>query len=129
MRTARLRGRVDELWAHVAAVAAGQGGNGNGQDKQNTNWAVVDEEGLKQITKILSEQQAGLTYVMQVMKEMQTDLAVSYGEASAWTKKEEADLVFDNPAASLMSSTLWGSTTAFSPTSTLRTSSIGGMPR
>lgn len=83
-----MKGRVDELWAVVAAVSAARGGPGSELGKGGTEWAVVDEDGLQQIAAILGEQQAGLTHLTDIVKEMQKDLAVVLGEPRGFVAQE-----------------------------------------
>ncbi|KAG6861022.1 hypothetical protein C0995_004875 [Termitomyces sp. Mi166 len=74
LRRGRLGGKLNELWALIGAVGAsaekGRSGDGSGGE-----WAVVDEEGLAQITQILSDQQAGLTHLTKVLQTIQKHLA------------------------------------------------------
>ena len=48
----KMRGKLNELWALLGAVNAARE-----RDRQNGNvkWAVVDEEGLGQITQVCTE--------------------------------------------------------------------------
>ena len=51
--TGRIRGKLNELWALVGAVAAARerdrrGGGGGG----GVEWAVVDEDGLAQLAQV-----------------------------------------------------------------------------
>ncbi|KAG5351850.1 hypothetical protein C0989_004740 [Termitomyces sp. Mn162] len=75
LRRGRLAGKMNELWALIGAVGAsaekGRSGDGSGSE-----WAVVDEEGLAQITQILSDQQAGLAHLTKVLQRIQRDIAV-----------------------------------------------------
>ncbi|KNZ79264.1 Nucleoporin nup44 [Termitomyces sp. J132] len=75
LRRGRLAGKMNELWALIGAVGAsaekGRSGDGSGGE-----WAVVDEEGLAQITQILSDQQAGLAHLTKVLQRIQRDIAV-----------------------------------------------------
>lgn len=91
-----MKGRVDEVWAAVAAVSAARSGSGSG-----TEWAVVDEEGLAQIAQILSEQQTGLTHLTKIVREMMKDLAVVFGEPGSWTSKEDTPF---NPSSTFRAS-------------------------
>ena len=60
MRRARVKSRLNELWALIGAVGASAeranngGGSGLGSGGPG-EWAVVDEEGLAQIAQILGE--------------------------------------------------------------------------
>lgn len=95
VRRGRLLGKLNELWALIGAVGASaeKGRNGDGSGGE---WAVVDEEGLAQITQvcvhdcissldccadrgilqILADQQSGLAHLTKVLQRIQKDLAV-----------------------------------------------------
>jgi nuclear pore complex protein Nup54 len=76
-------------------------------------WAVVDEEGLAQITQILAEQQAGLQHLTKILQKDLRDLNVVFGKSSAnMTLEEGAGSVQESGDNS------WGST------STLRASAL-----
>ena len=47
VRRGRLRGKLNELWAVVGAL-----GNGAKGIQEGTEWTVVDDEGLAQITQV-----------------------------------------------------------------------------
>lgn len=102
----KMRGKLNELWALVGAVtAARERGRKAGTDSQ-ADWAVVDEEGLKQIAQILADQQAGIQHLTKVLQCNQKDLAVIYGQTP---EAQEYETVKDD---------------LFSSTSTLRLSTL-----
>ena len=82
MRRARVKGRLNELWALIGALGAGveKAGASAGAGGE---WAVVDEEGLAQITQILAEQQAGLQHLTKILQKDLKDLNVVFGKSSA----------------------------------------------
>lgn len=88
MRRARVKSRLNELWALIGAVGASAersnngGGNGAGSGGPG-EWAVVDEEGLAHIAQILAEQQAGLQYLTKILQKGQKDLGIILGNNSA----------------------------------------------
>ncbi|KAG1752247.1 hypothetical protein EDB19DRAFT_1100046 [Suillus lakei] len=78
----KMRGKLNELWALVGAInAARERGRRVGLDGIS-EWTVVDEEGLKQIAQILSNQQAGLQHLTKVLQHDLRDLEVIYGRES-----------------------------------------------
>ncbi|KAG2159353.1 nucleoporin complex subunit 54-domain-containing protein [Suillus bovinus] len=78
----KMRGKLNELWALVGAInAARERGRRVGLDG-TSEWTVVDEEGLKQIAQILSNQQAGLQHLTKVLQHDLKDLEVIYGRES-----------------------------------------------
>jgi nuclear pore complex protein Nup54 len=78
----KMRGKLNELWALVGAInAARERGRRVGLDGAS-EWTVVDEEGLKQIAQILSNQQAGLQHLTKVLQRDLRDLEVIYGRES-----------------------------------------------
>ncbi|OAX39298.1 hypothetical protein K503DRAFT_689925 [Rhizopogon vinicolor AM-OR11-026] len=78
----KMRGKLNELWALVGAInAARERGRKAGLDG-SSDWTVVDEEGLKQIAQILSNQQAGLQHLTKVLQKDLRDLDVIYGKES-----------------------------------------------
>lgn len=78
----KMRGKLNELWALVGAInAARERGRRVGLDG-SSEWTVVDEEGLKQIAQILSNQQAGLQHLTKVLQRDLRDLEVIYGRES-----------------------------------------------
>ena len=112
MRRARVKGRLNELWALIGALGAGveKAGASAGAGGE---WAVVDEEGLAQITQILAEQQAGLQHLTKILQKDLRDLNVVFGKSSAnMTLEEGAGSVQEGGDNS------WGST------STLRASAL-----
>jgi nuclear pore complex protein Nup54 len=90
----RLRARLNELWTLLGAAQAARertkGGAGDGQ------WAVVDEDGLREIAQvsiygvrfmfheltwpqILADQQAGLSHLTRLLQKDLRDLAIIEG--------------------------------------------------
>jgi len=76
IRRSRLKARLNELWALLGAVNATRppGVTGTSGD-----WAVVDEEGLAQITQILAEQQNGLAHLTRMLQKDLKDLNIIMG--------------------------------------------------
>ena len=76
IRRARVKSRLNELWAFIGAVGASAeranngGGSGPGSGGPG-EWAMVDEEGLAQIAQILGEQQAGSQYLTKILQKGQ----------------------------------------------------------
>ncbi|PWN93376.1 hypothetical protein FA10DRAFT_264034 [Acaromyces ingoldii] len=58
----RLRARVNELWAQLGAIKAKKEALGS-EVGDATEWAVVDENGLEDVAKILGSQQQGLNHL------------------------------------------------------------------
>jgi nuclear pore complex protein Nup54 len=112
MRRARVKGRLNELWALIGALSAGvekagvSGGAGG-------EWAVVDEEGLAQIAQILAEQQAGLQHLTKILQKDLKDLNVIFGKSSA-------NLTLEKGVGSVQE----GGDNSRGPTSTLRASAL-----
>ncbi|KAH7883035.1 nucleoporin complex subunit 54-domain-containing protein [Phlebopus sp. FC_14] len=76
----KMRAKLNELWALVGAInAARERGMKAGVDGA-TGWTVVDEEGLQQITQILSDQQAGLQHLTKILQRDLQDLRVIMGK-------------------------------------------------
>lgn len=108
LRRGRVKGKLNEMWALLGAVGAFmERGRGDGQGGPG-EWAVVDEEGLAQITQvrpvflvlcyvqgvrgfvdvyiiwqILAEQQAGLQHLTKILQKDQKDLAIIMGSGKA----------------------------------------------
>ncbi|CBQ71047.1 related to NUP57-nuclear pore protein [Sporisorium reilianum SRZ2] len=55
---ARLRARINELWAYLGVMRARREGR-----SATTEWAVVDPNGLDNVTRILAQQQQGLNHL------------------------------------------------------------------
>jgi hypothetical protein len=49
----RMQSMLNELWAVVGALQAGAAGAG-GKNTESGKWKVVDEEGLRNLTKVCS---------------------------------------------------------------------------
>ncbi|EPQ30733.1 uncharacterized protein PFL1_01634 [Pseudozyma flocculosa PF-1] len=60
---ARLRAKVNELWAMLGVVKAKRETMAREGRRDGTEWAVVDEQGLDRVAKILSSQQQGLSHL------------------------------------------------------------------
>ncbi|KAK2460863.1 hypothetical protein APHAL10511_007333 [Amanita phalloides] len=79
VRRSRLKAKLNELWALLGAINASREGtknfNGNGE------WAVVDEEGMAQISQILAEQQTGLSHLTKILQKMTNDLDIIMGRS------------------------------------------------
>ncbi|KAH7928348.1 hypothetical protein BV22DRAFT_1005127 [Leucogyrophana mollusca] len=89
----KMRGKLNELWALVGAVnAARERGRKAGVDGP-AEWAVVDEEGLKQIAQILADQQAGLQHLTKVLQRNLKDLAVVQGKS---TEEEDSETLYSS---------------------------------
>lgn len=84
-----LRTRGNELWSgvgalkahHASQVHAGTTANGN-----SAEWAIVDDQGLKQVLDILSSQQAGLDHLTKTIQAADDDVDVikeAFGLASS----------------------------------------------
>jgi len=83
LKRGRVKGKLNEMWALLGAVGAFmERGRGDGQGGLG-EWAVVDEEGLAQITQILTEQQAGLQHLTKILQKDQKDLAIIMGSGTA----------------------------------------------
>ena len=101
VRRGRLRGKLNELWALIGAVGAaaererggvggssGSSGSGGGQGGGG-EWTVVDEDGLGQLTHILSEQQNGLAHLTKTLKQGLKDLDVIMGSRGKIASKDD----------------------------------------
>ena len=112
MRRARVKGRLNELWALIGALGAGveKAGASSGAGGE---WAVVDEDGLAQIAQILSEQQAGLQHLTKILQKDLRDLNVVFGKSSANMTLEEG-----------VGSVQEGRDNSWGSTSTLRASAL-----
>jgi len=122
MRRGRVKGRLNELWALIGAIGAGVekaggGGGGGGSGGTGGEWAVVDEDGLAQITQILAEQQAGLQHLTKILQKDLRDLNVIMGNSSANVTQEEG-------AAAVGSVVQEGGDNLWGSTSTLRASAL-----
>ncbi|KAG9308318.1 hypothetical protein JVU11DRAFT_12082 [Chiua virens] len=75
----KLRSKLNELWALVGAINAARERGKKAGGEGAVEWTVVDEEGLKQITQILSDQQAGLQHLTKILQRDLKDLGVIMG--------------------------------------------------
>jgi len=111
LKRGRVKGKLNEMWAVLGAVGAFmERGRGDGQGGQG-EWAVVDDEGLAQITQILAEQQAGLQYLTKTLQKNQKDLAIIMGSGSAggdggYLANEGGENLWGSTNTSLRSSSL-----------------------
>lgn len=60
---ARLRARINELWAQLGVIRAKRDMLAREGRSATTEWAVVDPSGLENVTKILAQQQQGLNHL------------------------------------------------------------------
>lgn len=60
---ARLRARINELWAQLGVIRAQREMLAREGRSATTEWAVVDQSGLENVTRILSQQQQGLNHL------------------------------------------------------------------
>ncbi|KAH0831242.1 nucleoporin complex subunit 54-domain-containing protein [Lanmaoa asiatica] len=75
----KMRSKLNELWALVGAINAAREREKKARGEGAVEWTVVDEEGLKQITQILSDQQAGLQHLTKILQRDLKDLGVIMG--------------------------------------------------
>ncbi|KAK4047920.1 hypothetical protein OIV83_005104 [Microbotryomycetes sp. JL201] len=76
----RIKTRTNEMWSGVGSLKAAKAGS---MSKSSTHagtdgveWAVVDEQGLKQVLDILSQQQAGLDHLTKTLDSARFDVDV-----------------------------------------------------
>lgn len=60
---ARLRARINELWAQLGVIRAKREMLAREGRSATTEWAVVDQSGLENVTRILGQQQQGLNHL------------------------------------------------------------------
>lgn len=60
---ARLRARINELWAQLGVIRAKREMLAREGRSATTEWAVVDPSGLENVTRILAQQQQGLNHL------------------------------------------------------------------
>jgi nuclear pore complex protein Nup54 len=77
--TNKIRSKLNELWALVGAVNAARERGRKAGGEAAVEWTVVDEDGLKQITQILSDQQTGLQHLTKILQRDLKDLGVIMG--------------------------------------------------
>ncbi|KAM0789122.1 hypothetical protein ACM66B_003176 [Microbotryomycetes sp. NB124-2] len=68
----RTKTRTNEMWSGVGSLKAAKSGSivssgGSGSGGDGVEWAVVDDQGLKQVLDILSQQQAGLDHLTKTL--------------------------------------------------------------
>ena len=94
-------------------VLLAQGGKAGASVGAGGEWAVVDEEGLAQITHILAEQQAGLQHLTKILQKDLRNLNVVLGKLSA-------NMMLEEGAGSVQE----GGDNSWGSTSTLRASAL-----
>ncbi|KAL7284788.1 hypothetical protein ACG7TL_002095 [Trametes sanguinea] len=101
--TGRIRGKLNELWALVGAVSAARE-----RDRKagGVEWAVVDEEGLAQLTQILADEQAGLAHLTKLLQKDMKDLAIIQGSNPQDESSAEGSGELLSSTATLRASTL-----------------------
>lgn len=99
----RVRGKMNELWALVGAVAA-QRERERRARPDGPGWTVTDEDGLQRITQILKEQQHGLAHITNILREDLRDVAImeSGSTASALPSSTTFNTSQNSLAASMM---------------------------
>ncbi|KXN84423.1 Nucleoporin nup44 [Leucoagaricus sp. SymC.cos] len=102
LRRGRMKGKLNELWALLGAVNAAKERARTGTGE----WAVVDEDGLAQLTQILSEQQSGLSHLTKILQKALKDVGIIMGTN---TNSAQSDYEVDN----LLSSTNTSRASAF----------------
>ncbi|PWZ01556.1 hypothetical protein BCV70DRAFT_76500 [Testicularia cyperi] len=65
---ARLRAKVNELWAQLGVVRAKREMLAREGRSATTEWAVVDQNGLENVAKILGQQQQGLNHLSSTLE-------------------------------------------------------------
>lgn len=70
------KGRMNEIWGVIGQLTALKAREGMEASGEGNEWAVVDEEGLKRLARILSEQQHGLAHLTRILQDTQRDLAI-----------------------------------------------------
>ncbi|SNX83534.1 related to NUP57 - nuclear pore protein [Melanopsichium pennsylvanicum] len=66
---ARLRARINELWAQLGVVRAKREMLAREGRSATTEWAVVDQSGLENVTRILGQQQQGLNHLCTTLEQ------------------------------------------------------------
>ncbi|KAM0752431.1 hypothetical protein T439DRAFT_324521 [Meredithblackwellia eburnea MCA 4105] len=79
-----ISGRGNELWAGVGALKARR------LEGEKTEWAVVDEDGLRQVLEILASQQAGLDHLTRTLNAASQDVDVMKAAFGLATKGDGA---------------------------------------
>ncbi|CDR99045.1 related to NUP57-nuclear pore protein [Sporisorium scitamineum] len=65
---ARLRARINELWAQLGVIRAKREMLAREGRSATTEWAVVDQTGLENVTRILAQQQQGLNHLCSTLE-------------------------------------------------------------
>ncbi|GAK64068.1 nucleoporin nup44 [Moesziomyces antarcticus] len=65
---ARLRARINELWAQLGVIRARREMLAREGRSATTEWAVVDQSGLDNVTRILAQQQQGLNHLSSTLE-------------------------------------------------------------
>lgn len=66
---ARLRARINELWAQLGVIRAKREMLAREGRSATTEWAVVDQSGLENVTRILAQQQQGLNHLSTTLEQ------------------------------------------------------------
>ncbi|KIS69796.1 uncharacterized protein UMAG_11701 [Mycosarcoma maydis] len=66
---ARLRARINELWAQLGVIRAKREMLAREGRSATTEWAVVDQNGLENVTRILAQQQHGLNHLSTTLEQ------------------------------------------------------------
>ncbi|KAG8837583.1 hypothetical protein FRC18_008807 [Serendipita sp. 400] len=74
------KGRMNEMWGVIGQLTALKAREGMGTN-EGKEWAVVDEEGLSRLARILTEQQHGLAHLTKILQDGMRDLAVILAQA------------------------------------------------
>lgn len=72
----RLRAKLNELWAQIAALRARRAAGSPETDPGTTQWAVVDPSQLENVARILAEQQKGLVHLSDTLAQDDKTLKV-----------------------------------------------------
>ncbi|KAG8900049.1 hypothetical protein FRB99_006281 [Tulasnella sp. 403] len=72
----RMKGKLNELWTAVAALAAMRERARKAGIEGPTGWAVVDEDGLNELSQILHNEQQGLAHLTKILNDDMADVEV-----------------------------------------------------
>ncbi|KIM22882.1 hypothetical protein M408DRAFT_78303, partial [Serendipita vermifera MAFF 305830] len=70
------KGRMNEMWGVVGQLTALKTREGMETGGEGKEWAVVDEEGLRRLSRILSEQQHGLAHLTRILQDSLRELTI-----------------------------------------------------
>ncbi|KLO18943.1 hypothetical protein SCHPADRAFT_95068 [Schizopora paradoxa] len=76
----RLKGKLSEFWAIIGSIEAARERERK-KGESSVEWAVVDQEGLKNLTQVLIEQQNGIAHLTKIVQGHQRDLDIILGKA------------------------------------------------